>query len=136
MSSAEAPSSNNKSTVRQLGVMLAVQLVILAVAIALTSWLLPGINVSGGVLTYLWIAVLFALVNGILGPVLHFIALPLTAMTLGLFALVVNAALLAIVAWLSSDLSIDGFFPAFFAAILISIFETVLGLILRPRGQS
>ena len=134
MSSAEAPSSNNKSMVRQLAVMLAVQLVILAVAIALTSWLLPGINVSGGVLTYLWIAVLFALVNGILGPVLHFIALPLTAITLGLFALVVNAGLLAIVAWLSSNLSIDGFFPAFFAAILISVFETVLGLILRPRG--
>jgi len=136
MSSAEAPSSNDRSMVRQLAVMLAVQLVILAVAIALTSWLLPGINVSGGVLTYLWVAILFALVNGILGPVLHFIALPLTALTLGLFALVVNAGLLAIVAWLSSDLSIDGFFPAFFAAILISVFETVLGLILRPRGLS
>jgi uncharacterized membrane protein YvlD (DUF360 family) len=135
MSSAEAPSSNNKSTVGRIAVMLAIQLVILAVAIALTSWLLPGINVSGGVLTYLWIAVLFALVNGILGPVLHFIALPLTAVTLGLFALVVNAGLLAIVAWLSSDLSIDGFFPAFFAAILISVFETVLGLILRPGDQ-
>jgi putative membrane protein len=135
MSSAEAPSSNNKSTVGRIAVMLAIQLVILAVAIALTSWLLPGINVSGGVLTYLWIAVLFALVNGILGPVLHFIALPLTAVTLGLFALVVNAGLLAIVAWLSSDLSIDGFFPAFFAAILISVFETVLGLILRPGDR-
>jgi putative membrane protein len=135
MSSAEAQSSNDKSTVGRLAVILAVQLVILAVAIALTSWLLPGINVSGGVLTYLWIAVLFALVNGILGPVLHFIALPLTAITLGLFALVVNAGLLAIVAWLSSDLSIDGFFPAFFAAILISVFETVLGLILRPGDR-
>jgi putative membrane protein len=65
--------------------------------------------------------------------VLHFLALPLTALTWGLFAFVVNAALLGITAWLSGDLSIDGFFPALFASILISVFATVLGLLLRPR---
>jgi putative membrane protein len=133
MSGAETAPSQDRSVFRQLAVMAVVELVILAVAIALTSWLLPGINVDGGALTYLWIALLFGLVNAILGPILHFIALPLTAITLGLFALVVNAALLGITAWLSSDLSIDGFFPAVFASILISVFATILGLILRPR---
>jgi putative membrane protein len=133
MSSAEVPSSSNRSLIVQLAILAVVELIILAVAIALTTWLLPGIHVSGGVLTYLWIALIFGLVNGILGPVLHFLALPLTALTWGLFAFVVNAALLGITAWLSGDLSIDGFFPALFASILISVFATVLGLLLRPR---
>jgi putative membrane protein len=49
--------------------------------------------------------------------------------TLGLFALVVNAALVGITAWISDDLSVDGFLPAFFAAILISVFSAVLSLL-------
>jgi putative membrane protein len=113
---------------------LVVRWVLLAVAIALTAWLLPGFEVAGGFLTYLWVAVIFSLVNVILGPILHLLSLPLTVITLGLFALVVNAALVGITAWLSSDLSVDGFLPAFFAAILISIFSALLSLLL-PRSR-
>lgn len=107
---------------------IAIRLVVLAVAIWLTAWLLPDVTVEGGVFTYLWIAVLFALVNAFLGPILHLIALPITALTLGLFALVVNAALVGITAALSSDFSIDGFFTAVAAALLISIFSWVINL--------
>ena len=103
-----------------------VRWVVLAVAVALTSWLLPGFNVEGGALTYLWVTLIFSLVNVFLGPLLHLISLPLTVLTLGLFALVVNAALVGITAWISDDLSVDGFLPAFFAAILISIFSALL----------
>jgi putative membrane protein len=110
-------------------VRLIVRWVLLAVAIALTAWLLPGMDVSGGVLTYLWIAVIFSFVNVILGPILHLLSLPITVITLGLFALVVNAALVGITAWISDDLSVDGFLPAFFAAILISVFSAVLSLL-------
>ncbi|MGZ4431650.1 MAG: phage holin family protein [Trebonia sp.] len=111
-----------------------IQWVLLAAAIALTAWLLPGFNVAGGFWTYMWVAFLFSLVNVILGPILHLISLPLTIITFGLFALIVNTALVAITAWISSDLSIDGFFPAFFAAILISIFESILRILVpQPR---
>ena len=64
-------------------------------------WLLPDVTVDGGFFTYLWIALLFAVVNAILGPILHLLALPITAITLGLFALVVNAALVGITAALT-----------------------------------
>ena len=107
---------------------IAIRLVVLAVAIWLTAWLLPDVTVEGGVFTYLWIALLFALVNTFLGPILHLLALPITALTLGLFALVVNAALVGITAALSSDFSIDGFFTAVAAALLISIFSWVINL--------
>lgn len=115
-------------------VRLLIRWVLLAVAIALTAWLLPGFDVDGGFLTYLWIAVIFSFVNVILGPILHLLSLPITVITLGLFALVVNAALVGITAWLSDDLSVDGFVPAFFAAILIAVFSAFLSL-LAPRAR-
>jgi putative membrane protein len=112
---------------------LALRLLVLAAAMGLTTWLVPGFNVAGGFLTYLWVAFLFAVVNMFLGPILHLIALPLTVLTLGLFALVVNAGLLAITAWISQDLSVDGFFPAVFAAILIAVFSAALSLFVPDR---
>src|SRR3954464_5106458 len=80
---------------------LLIRIVILAVAIALTVWLVPDIDVDGGFGAHLWVACIFGFVNGIIGPFVRLIALPITLMTLGLFALVVNAALLALTAGLS-----------------------------------
>lgn len=113
-----------------LGVM-AIQLVILAIAIALTVGLMPGVHFSGGVVTYIWVALILAVVNAVIGPLLHFVSLPLTVITFGLFSLVVNAALLAITAGLSSHLSIDGFWDALFAALLISVFSGILSFVVR-----
>ena len=113
-------------------VRLALRLLVLAAAIGLTTWLVPGVEVTGGFGTYLWVAVLFAVVNAFLGPILHLISAPLTLITFGVFALVVNAALLAITAALTDHLSVDGFFSTILAAILISVFSWVLNLLV-PR---
>jgi putative membrane protein len=110
---------------------LLLRLLALTGAIGLTTWLLPGFTVTGGFFTYVWVAIIFALVNVILGPILHLVALPLTMLTLGLFALVVNAALVGITAGLSNALSVDGFWPAVLAAILISVFSALLNLLIR-----
>src|SRR3954471_7334366 len=99
---------------------------VLTVAVWVAAWLVPGVKVHGGVLTYIWVALLFGLVNAIIGPFLRLLALPFTLLTLGLFALVVNAALLGLTAWLSSKFSIDGFFSAFVAALVISLVSMVL----------
>ena len=105
----------------------------LTAAIALAVALLPGVDVDGGVLTYLWIAALFALVNLLLGPILRLLAAPVILVTLGLFSLVVNAALFAITSWLSSSLSVDGFFSALFASVIVSIVTALLGTIIDHR---
>lgn len=109
------------------------KLLVLTAAIWLTAWLLPDVTVRGGFLTYLWIAVLFALVNAVIGPILRIVAFPLTVLTLGLFALVVNAALVGITAKLSANFDIDGFWPAVFAAILIAVFSALLNLLVPDR---
>jgi len=100
--------------------------IVLAVAIAITAELVPSVDVDGGILTLLWVAFLFGLVNAIIGPVLHLLALPITVVTFGLFALVVNGVLLALTAGLSSGLNVGGFFACIVAALLISVFSTAL----------
>ena len=103
----------------------------LAVAIWLATLLVPGVHVTGGAGTYLWVALILGLVNAVLGPVLKLLALPLTILTLGLFALVVNAALLGIAAKITSHLDISGFWPAVGAALVIAVVSAVLHRVVR-----
>jgi putative membrane protein len=109
---------------------LLVRWVVLACAFAITSWLLSGMNVSGGFWAYLWIAALFGIVNAILGTLLRLLTLPLMVVTLGLFSIVVNAALLEVIDAISSHLSIDQFFwTAIWAAIILALVAVILDLI-------
>jgi putative membrane protein len=109
--------------------------VILAVGIGLAAWLVPGIEVEGGFLTYLWLGLLFGLVNAVLGTILHIISLPLTIMTFGLFALVVNGVVLAATAGLSDQLDVGGFLGTIVGALIISIVTAVLWFFLRPKDD-
>jgi putative membrane protein len=71
--------------------------------------------------TYLWIALLFAVVNAVVGPVLRLLSFPFVLVTLGLFLLVVNAALLGITAALTDRLQVDGFGTAVVGGLLLAI---------------
>ena len=98
-----------------------------AVAIAVTAALVPSVEIDGGLFALIGVAAVFGLVNAIIGPLLRLLSLPLLLITFGLFALVINAALLGIAAGLSSSLEIGGFFSTVVAAFLISVFSAVLG---------
>ena len=99
---------------------------VLTLAFWLAAAVVPGVHVHGGFWTFVWVALLFGLVNAIIGPFLRLIALPFTLLTLGLFALVVNGILVAITAGLSSKFDVGGFFSAFVTALVISLVSTVL----------
>jgi putative membrane protein len=116
-------------------VRLAIRLLVLAVVIGVVAELVPGIEVHGGFGALLWISVLFSVVNAILGPVFKLLSLPLIVLTLGLFLLVVNAALLAITAGLSSHLDIDGFGSAVLGGLLIALFSWLATLALPSRHR-
>jgi putative membrane protein len=102
-----------------------------ALAFALTSWLLPGLDVSGGIWGYLVVAAIFGLVNGVIGTVIHALTVPLALITLGLFSLIVNAALLEITDALSDHLSIDDFGTAFWAALILAVISVILQIVVR-----
>ena len=94
-------------------------------ALALSFWvataLIPGIDVKGGFTTYLWVALLFGLLNATLGSLLKLLTFPAVILTLGLFLVVVNAAMLMLVARWSDKLEVENFWAAIFAAIIISV---------------
>jgi len=94
-------------------------------ALALSFWVatavIPGIDVKGGFTTYLWVALLFGLLNATLGSLLKLLTLPAVILTLGLFLVVVNASMLVLVARWSDKLDINNFWSAIFAAVIISV---------------
>jgi putative membrane protein len=110
---------------------LLIRIAVTALAFAVTAWLLDGMDVSGGVFGYLWVAILFGIVNAIVGTVVRILTLPLTLITLGLFAVIINAALLELTDAITSHLTIDEFFwTAIWAAIILAIATVVLEIIL------
>ncbi len=93
---------------------------VITAAILLSSALLPGIHVAS-VLTAFLAAAILGILNTFLRPVLLLLTLPLTILTLGIFAFVLNALMLLLVAYFVPGLEIDGFFWAFLGALMISI---------------
>jgi putative membrane protein len=115
---------------------LILRILINAVAIWLTSLLLPGFDFSGSLLDLLIVAVIFGLVNALVRPIVKLLTLPITFVTLGLFTLVINALMLVLTVWLSSSLNLEGnifenLLIAFVAAIIISVISTFLSLFLQ-----
>lgn len=109
---------------------------VIAVAIGLAAALLDSVTVQGGLLSLLGVALVFALVHLLLGPILKLLTLPLTVITFGLFLLVVNGVLLAIAAGLSDNLDVGGPLGVIFAALVISVIEVVLGFVLGKLTPS
>jgi putative membrane protein len=120
----------------------ALRVVVLAVIIYAVTRLVSGITVetaggrAGEAGTYLWVALLFAVVNSILGPVLRLLSLPFVVLTLGLFLLVVNAALLGITAAISDRFNVDGFWSAVAGGFLIALFSWIAELLLPLKVRS
>ncbi len=115
----------------------ALRVVVLAVIFYAVTRFVSGITVVpnaegtfGEVGTYLWVALLFALVNTVLGPVVRLLSLPFVVLTLGLFLLVVNAALLGVTAAVSDRLQVDGFFAAVVGGFFIALFSWIAELVL------
>jgi putative membrane protein len=116
------------------------------VALWVAAFLLKGIHLAQGgatmsrqLVTILWVAVIFALVNAVIKPVLTFFSMPVIILTLGLFSLVVNAAMLQLTSWFAGQFNlafhVDHFvWDALLGSIIITIVSMILHLIL-PDGR-
>lgn len=110
---------------------LLVSWVVLAVAIGIVAALLPGLHINGGALTLLWVAALYGVVNVTLGTLLALLTAPIVLVTLGLFTIVINAAMFELIDALSDSIDIDGFWWALLAALCVTVFTIALTLVLR-----
>src|SRR6476660_1271270 len=137
-----------------------VRVIVNALALWIASWILPGLDIStsattgavansgvtqgtdtiGIILAYLFIGLIFGLVNALVKPLVSLLSLPITILTLGLFTIVINAAMLYLTSWLSSytpvHFTIDSFFwTAVLAAIIITVISLVAGKITGGRRR-
>jgi putative membrane protein len=97
----------------------------MSLLIRIATLVVPGITVAGGVTTYLWVALLFGLINSVFGSIIKVLTFPVSIVTFGLFLLVVNAAMLSLTARWSEKLEVTGFWSALFASLIISVITTI-----------
>ncbi len=114
-----------------------------AAALAVATWLLPGIILKDGdmqsqVLTLLAVAVIFGVVNSVVKPLFKFVTAPLIFLSLGLFLLVINALLLMFLSWLASEIGLGwevvDWSSAFWGALIVSVVSFILNAFFK-RGE-
>jgi putative membrane protein len=123
---------------------LLLRLLINSVALWVTTLLVAGVHVvpfkPGGtletVLTFILVAAIFGIVNGVIGNLIRIVAFPLYVLTLGLIALLVNGLLLLLVSWISTligfGLVVDGFWWGVIGALVLGLISWLFGILLRP----
>jgi len=107
-----------------------IRLLVNALALAVAAWLLDGIEMSDDFIDVLLIALVFGVLNAVLKPILLILSIPLLIVTLGLFALVVNAVLLLITSRLLESFEVSGFWTAVLGSIVISVVTMIMGAVL------
>jgi len=113
---------------------LVIRLLITALGLWVASLLIHRMQFSSP-WTLIAAALLLGLVNALIRPLILILTLPITIITLGLFILVVNAAMLGLVAAILPGFSLGGFFPAVFGSIIVSVTSWLASWFVGPRGR-
>ena len=99
-------------------------------AVILTVYVVPGVIIVGGPITALLVALLWSVITLVIRPVLQILTLPITIITFGLFAFVLNALLFWAMTLFVPGFVVDGFVPALFGAVVLSIFSWLIHKVL------
>lgn len=119
-----------------------IRLVITAIALWVTTLVVPGIAVVGqsagkNALTLLVVALIFGIVNMVLKPIIHVVGCVFYALTLGLFALIVNALLFLLAGWIARALGlpfqVNGFWAAFWGGIVVAVVSWLISVVVPDR---
>lgn len=104
-----------------------IQLLVLAIAVMISSWLLPGVMVNN-YLSAIGVALILALLNTFIKPLLILITLPVTILTFGIFLLVINAGLILLASDMIDGFYVDGFWWALLFSLILSLISALLGI--------
>lgn len=112
--------------------------IINGVALYIAIALIPGLNLlQGSVTSYVWIALIFGLLNASVRPIIKLLTCPLILLTLGLFTLLVNTAMFYLTSWVGEffglTLTISGFWAAFLGALIVTVVSVILTFVLRDE---
>jgi putative membrane protein len=101
-----------------------IQLIVSALAVIVTSYILPGVHVDGA-FTAIIVAAVLAFMNTIVKPVLVLLTIPITLFTMGFFLLVINAIIILITAKLVPGFTVSGFWIALLFSLVLTIVTSV-----------
>ncbi len=107
--------------------------IINAVALWAAAEIIPGIDLTGGWVSILLVAAVFGIINAILKPIVKLFSLPFIILSLGLFTLIINAAMLGLTAALTDALEVSGFWTAVIGSVVISIISTILSVVIEDK---
>ena len=115
-----------------------VNILIGGMAIGLTAAILPGLHLqtTNYLVTLLWLGVILGVINTFIRPVVNFLSLPLTILSLGLFQIVLNALLLYLVSIIVPNFTIDTFWWAVAGGLVLGIVYAILEAIFGLLGLS
>ncbi len=111
-----------------------IRMVISAMGLWIASELVPGMEITG-MGTLVAAAFLLGIVNAVVRPLIVILTFPITIVTLGLFLLVINAAMLGLVAWLLDGFMLDGFLAAVAGSLVVSATGWFASWYIGPRGR-
>ena len=106
-----------------------------ALAIIITSYLLPGIHLDMSLMAIIIVTAVLGLLNSIVKPILVFLTIPITIITLGLFLLVINGIIIMIADSLLDGFKVDGFFWALIFSFIVSIIVSFFGKVNNSRRR-
>lgn len=112
-----------------------VRLIVTALAIIIASYILPGVQVDGGLTAFIVAAVL-SLLNAFVKPLLIILTIPITIVTLGLFLLVVNALMIMATDSLIDGFQVDGFWYALLFSIVLTVVVSLLNALVGEQKQA
>lgn len=105
---------------------LIIRFLLSGVAVMAIAYFLPGVHVAD-YQTALLVALVLAIVNIIIRPLLVVLTIPLTIITLGLFLLVINALMILLVDYLIAGFHVSGFLQALIFSVILSLLNTIIG---------
>jgi putative membrane protein len=111
-----------------------IRLGISALGLWLAAAIVPGLHIEG-VGTLILAALLLGIVNAVVRPVVVLLTIPLTIVTLGLFLLVVNAAMLGLVAALLEGMRVEGFLAALLGTVVVGLTSWIASSWIGPSGR-
>lgn len=112
---------------------LIINLLVNSFAVYITAYLLPGVTVTS-FFDSVVVAVVLGIVNAIIKPILVILTLPITFVTLGLFYFVINALLILLVGKIVPGFTVDGFIPALFFSVVLSLVNWFLHSIAKEHS--
>jgi len=116
------------------------RLLVNAAALWVATRIVPGVSYSGGVVPMLAVALVFGVVNAVIGTATKILTFPIILLTLGIFILVINGLMLMLTSAMSSALGlgfhVDGFWAAFWGGLVVSVIATALSLVVRDSRRA